>query len=128
MMGDPSKLSVIRKSTALARTRPTIGTDTFFLRMGTEEGMCKATASSVGSDDVLQVERKWTYLLRCEPWYQDTRAPQPWDQVPGHFFIFFIFFGGCSFFQGLDEIYFLMNHFQVSQDFDESLSSLSRLG
>jgi hypothetical protein len=34
--------------------------------MGTEEGMGKAPASSVGSDDVLQVESKWSYLLRCE--------------------------------------------------------------
>jgi hypothetical protein len=33
--------------------------------MGTEEVMGKAPASSVGSDDVLQVESKWSYLLRC---------------------------------------------------------------
>jgi hypothetical protein len=44
-------------------------------RMGTEEGMGKSPVFSVGSDEVLQVERKWTYLLRFEPWYQDTRAP-----------------------------------------------------
>ena len=70
--------------------------------MGTEEGMGKAPASSVGSDDVLQVESKWPYLLRCEPWYHGTRAPQPWALVPGHFFIFiFIFFGGSSFFSRL---------------------------
>ncbi len=37
--------------------------------------------------------------LRCEPWYQDTRAPQIWDLVPGYFLIlFFNFFGGSSFF------------------------------
>ncbi len=30
--------------------------------MGTEEGMGKAPASSVGSDDVLQVHSKWSYL------------------------------------------------------------------
>jgi hypothetical protein len=81
--------------------------------MGTEEGMGKAPASSVGSDDVLQVESKWPYLLRCEPWYQGTRAPQPWALVPGIFF----FLVGIHFFQGLDEFDF----------FDESLSSLSRL-
>ena len=87
--------------------------------MGTEEGMGKAPASSVGSDDVLQVESKWPYLLRCEPWYQGTRAPQPWALVPGHFFILFLFIlVGVLFFQGLDEVDF----------FDESLSSLSRLG
>jgi hypothetical protein len=40
--------------------------------------------------------------LRWEPWYQGTRAPQPWALVPGHFFIFiFIFFGGSSFFSRL---------------------------
>ena len=27
--------------------------------------------------------------LRWEPWYQGTRAPQPWALVPGHFFILF---------------------------------------
>jgi hypothetical protein len=49
------------------------------------------------------------------------RSPQPWALVPGHFFIFFIFFGGSSFFSrlgcGQDEVDF----------FDKSLSSLSRL-
>jgi hypothetical protein len=40
--------------------------------------------------------------LRWEPWYQGTRAPQPWALVPGHIFIFiFIFFGGSSFFSRL---------------------------
>ncbi len=39
-------------------------------RIGTEDGMGNFPASSVGSDDVLQVEGKWPYLLRCEPWYQ----------------------------------------------------------
>jgi hypothetical protein len=53
--------------------------------------------------------------LRWEPWYQGTRAPQPWALVPGHFFIFIF-------------IETWMSHFQVSQDLDESLSSLSRLG
>jgi hypothetical protein len=87
--------------------------------MGTEEGMGKSPASSVGSDDVLQVESKWPYLLRCEPWYQGTRASQTWPLVPGHFFILFLFFLlGVHFFQGLDEVDF----------FDESLPSLSRLG
>jgi hypothetical protein len=85
--------------------------------MGTEEGMGKEPVSSVGSDDVLQVESKWPYLLRCEPWYQGTRAPQPWALVPGHFFIFLFFLLGVHFFQGLDEVDF----------FDQSLSSLSRL-
>ncbi len=82
--------------------------------MGTEEGMGKAPASSVGSDDVLQVESKWPYQLRCEPWYQVTRSPQPWALVPGHFFFFWL---GFILFKGLDEVDF----------FDESLSSLSRL-
>ena len=68
--------------------------------MGTEEGMGNFPASSMGSDDVLQVESKWPYLLRCEPWYQGTRAPQPWALVPGHFF----FLVGVHFFQGLDEV------------------------
>ncbi len=40
-------------------------------------------------------------LLRWEPWYQGTRAPQPWALVPGHFFFYFIFFGGSSFFSRL---------------------------
>ena len=58
--------------------------------MGTEDGMGNFPASSVGSDDVLQVEGKWPYLLRCEP---------------GHFFILFLFFlVGVHFFQGLDEV------------------------
>ncbi len=39
--------------------------------MGTEEGMGKTPAFSVGSDDVLQVESKWPYLLRCEPGFND---------------------------------------------------------
>ncbi len=65
--------------------------------MGTEEGMGKAHASCVGSDDVLQVESK----------------------RPRAFFYFFLFFlVGVHFFQGLDEV----------DIFDESLSSLSRLG
>ena len=86
--------------------------------MGTEEGMGKSPATSVGIDDVLQVENKWPYLLRCEPWYQGTRAPQPWALVPGHFFILFLLcLVGVHFFQDLDEVDF----------FDESLSSLSRL-
>ena len=97
--------------------------------MGTEEGMGKAPASSVGSDDVLQVESKWPYLLRCEPWDQGTRAPQSWALVPGHFFIFFYFFSyEFIFFKAWMRLIFLMSHFQVSQDFDESFSSLSRLG
>ena len=65
--------------------------------MGTEEGMGKVPVSSVGSDYVLQVESKCPYLLRCEPWYQVTRAPQPWALVPGPFFIlFFLFFSSFS--------------------------------
>ena len=87
--------------------------------MGTEEGMGKAPASSVGSDNVLQVESKWPYLLRCEPWTRAPghRSPGPWSQ--GIFLFLFLFFlAGVHFFQGLDEVDF----------FDESLSSLSRLG
>jgi hypothetical protein len=30
-------------------------------------------------------------ILRWDPWYQETRAPEPWDLVPGHFFILFYF-------------------------------------
>jgi hypothetical protein len=45
------------------------------------------------------------------------RSPGPWSQ--GIFlFLFLFFFAGVHFFQGLDEVDF----------FDESLSSLSRLG
>ncbi len=38
--------------------------------------------------------------LRWDPWYQGTRAPQPWDLVQGYFFILFSFnfFDGSSFF------------------------------
>jgi hypothetical protein len=90
--------------------------------MGTEEGMGMAPASSMGSDDVLQVESKWPYLLRCEPWYQGTRAPQPLALVPEFFWWELIFFKAWM------RLIFLMSHFQVSQDFDESFSSLSRLG
>jgi hypothetical protein len=83
---------------------------------------------------------KTRLTLRWEPWYQGTRAPQPWALVPGHFFIFiFIFFGGSSFFSRLGWGWFFwwvtfkspktwMSHFQVSRDLDESFSSLSRLG
>ena len=28
-----------------------------------------------------------SHHLRWDPWYQDTRAPQPWALVPEHFFI-----------------------------------------
>ena len=95
--------------------------------MGTEEGMGKVPVSSVGSDDVLQVESKWPYLHRCEPWYQ------------GIFVFYFYFFRvEFIFFKAWMRLIFLMSHFQVSktsmshfqvsQDFDESLSSLSRLG
>ncbi len=87
--------------------------------MGTEEGMGKAPASSVGIDDVLQVESKWPYLLRC-----GSLGPGP-----GTFFYFFYFFWGeFIFFKAWMRLIFLMSHFQVSQDFDESFSSLSRLG
>ena len=96
--------------------------------MGTEEGMGKTPASSVGSDDVLQVESKWPYLLRCEPWYQGTRAPQSWALAQGIFLFYCYFFGGSSFFSRIGRLTFSMSHFQVSQDLDESFSSLSRLG
>ncbi len=68
--------------------------------------------------------------LRCEPWYQDTRAPQPWALVPGHFFIYLFFWAEVHFFQGLDEVDFFDESLSslVPQDLDKSLSSLSRLG
>jgi hypothetical protein len=99
--------------------------------MGTEEGMGKTPASSVGSDDVLQVEStgKWPYLLRCEPWrpgHQGTAALGPGLRA---FFYFILFFWSeFIFFKAWMRLIFLMSHFQVSQDFDESFSSLSRLG
>jgi hypothetical protein len=74
--------------------------NTFFFgkggRMGTEEGMGNIPASSVGSDDVLQVESKWPYLLRCEPSRTlvtrtpGHRSPGPWSQ--GIFLFYFYFF------------------------------------
>jgi hypothetical protein len=97
--------------------------------MGTEEGMGKSPASSVGSDDVLQVESKWPYLLRYEPWSRAPghRSPGPWSQ--GIFlFYFYFFWWEFIFFKAWMRLIFLMSHFQVSQDFDESFSSLSRLG
>ena len=36
--------------------------------------------------------------LRWDPWYQGTRAPEPWALVPGHFLFYFIFYFGGSFF------------------------------
>ena len=41
----------------------------------------------------------WSWNLRWDPWYQGTRAPEPWALVPGIFLFYFIFyFGGSSFF------------------------------
>jgi hypothetical protein len=56
--------------------------------------------------DPVQVSPDFTLLsmLRCrlrwDPWYQGTRAPEPWALVPGIFFYFFFifYFGGSSFF------------------------------
>ena len=36
--------------------------------------------------------------LRWDPWYQGTRATEPWALVPGHFLFYFIFYFGGSFF------------------------------
>ena len=47
-----------------------------------------------GSDKIIVGLVTWQqatlpHWLRCKPWYQGTRAPQPWALVPGHFFILF---------------------------------------
>jgi hypothetical protein len=55
------------------------------------------------------------------------RSPGPWSQ--GIFlFYFYFFWWEFIFFKAWMRLIFLMSHFQVSQDFDESFSSLSRLG
>jgi hypothetical protein len=53
---------------------------------GWEEGSRDEEQNSEGDDDVEEVEASG---LRCEPWYQGTRAPQSWTLVPGHFLILF---------------------------------------
>jgi hypothetical protein len=49
-----------------------------------------------GSSHTLGREGDWN--LRWDPWYQGTRAPEPWALVPGHFLFYFIFYFGGSFF------------------------------
>jgi len=55
------------------------------------------------------------------------RSPGTWSQ--GIFLFYFLFFWWeFIFFKAWMSLIFLMSHFQVSQDLDESFSSLSRLG
>jgi hypothetical protein len=53
------------------------------------------------TDPVASPSACWTGsnpTLRWDPWYQGTRAPEPWALVPGHFFILFYFLFWREFF------------------------------